>query len=274
MLANLSGSPITIGRADDRKLLARSASARCLAAYLYSAAGEGESSTDLAWDGQASIHELGRRLALTDRFPTTSQMAVADIDVERLRLERMRTPTFNDAAVAAGHPELAPQFLSIAARTPYTFYGLVGPKGLPQPIVDRSSRALNEASASAEIGTQPVEAAYVVVCSGDLIADIRSQLTGFIHISEYGNRKPIHAKELGSWENFRFVASPHCTAYLNAGTTTTANTRLANPTARAMWLRWIGSSGASRGMVQPTDAQQRIRVKTGIIAGSSGRVSA
>lgn len=52
VLANLSGSPITIGRAEDRKLLARSASSRCLAAYVYAAAGEGESTTDLAWDGR------------------------------------------------------------------------------------------------------------------------------------------------------------------------------------------------------------------------------
>ncbi|MGV9803846.1 nitrilase-related carbon-nitrogen hydrolase, partial [Mycobacterium sp. NPDC003449] len=43
ILANLSGSPITVGRAEDRALLARSASSRCLAAYVYAAAGEGES---------------------------------------------------------------------------------------------------------------------------------------------------------------------------------------------------------------------------------------
>ena len=59
VLANLSGSPITIGRAEDRALLARSASARCLAAYVYAAAGEGESTTDLAWDGQTMIWENG-----------------------------------------------------------------------------------------------------------------------------------------------------------------------------------------------------------------------
>jgi NAD+ synthase (glutamine-hydrolysing) len=78
---------------------------RCQAAYIYSAAGPGESTTDLAWDGQASIHELGAQLACTERFPLQSQMAIADVDVERLRLERMRTPTFNDAAIAASHPE-------------------------------------------------------------------------------------------------------------------------------------------------------------------------
>jgi NAD+ synthase (glutamine-hydrolysing) len=107
ILLNLSASNIVVGKADEREILCASQSARCQAAYLYSAAGPGESTTDLAWDGQASIHELGRRLAQTERFPAGAQMCVADIDVERLRLERMRTPTFNMAAVAAGRPETA-----------------------------------------------------------------------------------------------------------------------------------------------------------------------
>ena len=91
ILCNLSASNIVVGKADDREALCASQSMRCSAAYLYSAAGPGESTTDLAWDGQASIHELGRRLAETDRFPAASQVAIADIDVEKLRLERMRT---------------------------------------------------------------------------------------------------------------------------------------------------------------------------------------
>ena len=70
VLANLSGSPITIGRADDRCLLARSASSRCLAAYVYAAAGEGESTTDLAWDGQTMVWENGICLTQSERFPT------------------------------------------------------------------------------------------------------------------------------------------------------------------------------------------------------------
>jgi NAD+ synthase (glutamine-hydrolysing) len=104
ILCNLSASNIVVGKADERELLCASQSMRCQAAYLYSAAGPGESTTDLAWDGQATIHELGRPLAKTDRFPSKAQMAVADVDVERLRLERTRTPTFNNAAVAAGRP--------------------------------------------------------------------------------------------------------------------------------------------------------------------------
>ena len=107
ILCNLSASNIVVGKADERELLCASQSMRCMAAYLYSAAGPGESTTDLAWDGQASIHELGRLMAQTERFPTKAQMAVADVDVERLRLERLRTPTFNNAAVAAGRPEKA-----------------------------------------------------------------------------------------------------------------------------------------------------------------------
>ncbi|MET0534385.1 MAG: NAD(+) synthase [Steroidobacter sp.] len=105
ILCNLSASNIVVGKADERAMLCASQSVRCQAAYIYSAAGPGESTTDLAWDGQASIHELGVQLACTERFPLHSQLAIADVDVERLRLERMRTPTFNDAATAAGHPE-------------------------------------------------------------------------------------------------------------------------------------------------------------------------
>jgi NAD+ synthase (glutamine-hydrolysing) len=105
ILTNLSASNITIGKADERKLLCASQASRCLAAYIFSAAGPGESTTDLAWDGQGSIYELGELLAETGRFDWTSELAVADIDVQRLRLERMRNGTFNDNARAAGHPE-------------------------------------------------------------------------------------------------------------------------------------------------------------------------
>ncbi|QLL05880.1 NAD(+) synthase [Mycobacterium vicinigordonae] len=96
MLANLSGSPITVGRAEDRALLARSASARCLAAYVYAAAGEGESTTDLAWDGQTMIWENGTLLAQSERFPKGGRRSVADVDTELLRSERLRMGTFDD----------------------------------------------------------------------------------------------------------------------------------------------------------------------------------
>lgn len=96
VLANLSGSPITIGRAEDRCLLARSASTRCLAAYVYAAAGEGESTTDLAWDGQTMIWENGTELACSERFPKGERRSVADVDTGLLRSERLRMGTFDD----------------------------------------------------------------------------------------------------------------------------------------------------------------------------------
>ena len=105
ILCNLSASNITIGKADERKLLCASQSSRCCAAYLYAASGPGESTTDLAWDGQGSIYELGELIAESRRFERERELLVADLDVQRLRLERMRMPTFNDNAVAAGHPE-------------------------------------------------------------------------------------------------------------------------------------------------------------------------
>ncbi|RAK61050.1 NAD(+) synthase [Phenylobacterium hankyongense] len=127
ILCNLSASNIVVGKADERALLCASQSMRCQAAYLYSAAGPGESTTDLAWDGQATIHELGRLLAQTDRFPATSQMAIADVDVERLRLERLRTPTFNSAAVAAGHPERAFRRVAFEHQPAFADVGLLRP---------------------------------------------------------------------------------------------------------------------------------------------------
>ena len=95
VLANLSASNITIGKAETRRLLCRSQSARCLAAYLYAAAGAGESTTDLAWDGQASVFENGATLAETDRFPPDHAAAIADIDLALLRQERLRMGSFD-----------------------------------------------------------------------------------------------------------------------------------------------------------------------------------
>jgi NAD+ synthase (glutamine-hydrolysing) len=105
ILCNLSASNITIGKADERKLLCASQSSRCCAAYIYAASGPGESTTDLAWDGQGSIYEMGELLCDSSRFDLEPELCIADVDAQRLRLERMRMPTFNDNAVAAGHPE-------------------------------------------------------------------------------------------------------------------------------------------------------------------------
>ena len=96
VLLNLSGSPITIARADDRRDLVQSQSLRCLAAYAYAAAGMGESTNDLSWDGQTMVYEGGTLLAETERFPDGPRHSIADIDLDRLRQDRLRQGTFDD----------------------------------------------------------------------------------------------------------------------------------------------------------------------------------
>ena len=94
VLLNLSASNITVGKADYRHQLVAGQSARCLAAYLYSAAGPGESTTDLAWDGHAIIYENGNLVGESRRFSHESQLLCAEIDLERLLQERMRQGSF------------------------------------------------------------------------------------------------------------------------------------------------------------------------------------
>ena len=106
VLCNLSASNITIGKARERSLLAAVQSSRTISAYVFSAAGPGESTTDLAWDGQAFVHELGTELATSSRFRAEASLTIADVDVRRLAGERARNGTFGDAAAFAGHPEL------------------------------------------------------------------------------------------------------------------------------------------------------------------------
>lgn len=97
VLTNLSASNITIAKADYRRRLCASQSAKCIAAYLYAAAGPGESTTDLAWDGHGMVYENNELLAESERFASGEQMITADIDLERLQQERMRATSFNDA---------------------------------------------------------------------------------------------------------------------------------------------------------------------------------
>jgi NAD+ synthase (glutamine-hydrolysing) len=103
VLANLSASNITVGKSEWRHDLCASQSGKCVAAYLYSAAGPGESTTDLAWDGQALIYENSGLLAESERFAEQEQFIAADIDLERLVQDRMRLTSFNDTA--ADHQE-------------------------------------------------------------------------------------------------------------------------------------------------------------------------
>lgn len=97
VIANLSASNITIGKADFRRLLCASHSARAIAGYVFTAAGFGESTTDLAWDGQALIYENGDLLACADRFSDEEQLITADLDLERILADRASFSTFGDS---------------------------------------------------------------------------------------------------------------------------------------------------------------------------------
>ncbi len=128
VLANLSGSPITVARAEERRLLVRSASARCLAAYLYSAAGEGESTTDLSWDGQTMVYECGDLLGETDRFPEGPRRTVVDVDLDRIRQRRIRQGSFDDNRRAEGLDTAA------FSRVDFTLEAPAGDVGLRRKV--------------------------------------------------------------------------------------------------------------------------------------------
>ncbi len=107
VIANLSASNIVIGKARHRALLCAAQSMRTSSAYVFSAAGPGESTTDLAWDGQGMVHELGELLAHSDRFGLEPELVIADVDTRRIRRERMSTGTFQDTARVEAKDETA-----------------------------------------------------------------------------------------------------------------------------------------------------------------------
>lgn len=127
VIANLSASNVTVGKSDFRHALCRVQSARCFAAYIYSAAGHGESTTDLAWDGHAMIYENGTLLAESERFAVKPQLLTADVDLEVLRQDRIRHGSFNDCAALEN---------SEFRRIPFTLNAPKGDLGL-QREVDR-----------------------------------------------------------------------------------------------------------------------------------------
>ncbi|MFY2642710.1 NAD(+) synthase [Achromobacter insuavis] len=98
VLVNLSASNIVVGKSAYRHQLVAQQSARCLAAYMYTSAGRGESSTDLAWDGQALIYENGELLGESERFLNESHLLFSDVDLDRLSRERMHQTTFGQSA--------------------------------------------------------------------------------------------------------------------------------------------------------------------------------
>ena len=118
VLVNLSGSNVTVGKAGYRRQLVANQSARCIAAYLYTSAGFGESTTDLAWDGQAMIYENGTKLAESKRFSYEAQLITGDVDLERLSQDRMRQNSFGQSVLRHAADVAAFRTLSVDAAIP------------------------------------------------------------------------------------------------------------------------------------------------------------
>jgi NAD+ synthase (glutamine-hydrolysing) len=96
VLANLSASNITIGKAGFRRMLCESQSAKTISAYVFAAAGLGESTTDMSWDGQALICENGDLLAEAKRFSDEEELIVGDVDLDRLQSDRTSISSYGD----------------------------------------------------------------------------------------------------------------------------------------------------------------------------------
>lgn len=95
IIFNLSASPETVGKHNYRKSLIAQQSARCISGYVYAGAGNGESSTDLVFSGCCVIAENGEILTETERFSFDSQLCISDIDIDRLRNDRLKNKSFS-----------------------------------------------------------------------------------------------------------------------------------------------------------------------------------
>ncbi len=118
LLLNMSGSPITIGKAEDRAILCDAQSRRCAAAYVFAAAGVGESTTDLAWDGQVIAYEMGDKIAEAARFTRDPTLTLIDVDLERVQQERRRVSNFRDSVARARDALKAFRHVSFALDAP------------------------------------------------------------------------------------------------------------------------------------------------------------
>src|SRR5207249_10098854 len=108
---NLSASNVTVGKFEYRQELVRSSAAKNLAVQMYSAAGFGESTADLAWDGHGLIAERGEMIAETERFALHGSTVVTDVDLVALREDRMRQTSFGENAGQHARP-----FLTVVAE--------------------------------------------------------------------------------------------------------------------------------------------------------------
>jgi NAD+ synthase (glutamine-hydrolysing) len=182
VLVNLSASNITIGKSDYRYQLVAQQSARCLAAYLYASAGAGESTTDLAWDGQALICESGELLAQSERFAEDSHFITADVDLERVSRERMRLNTFGQSV--ARHKNELKDFRRVA-------FELALPSAMPMALRREVARFPYVPADPARCGERCAEVYSIQVSA--LVQRLRSSGIDKVVIGVSGGLDSTHA---------------------------------------------------------------------------------
>ncbi|MFT3888130.1 MAG: NAD(+) synthase [Arachnia sp.] len=166
VVLNLSASPITVGRADDRELMVRSLSARSAVAYVYAAASFGESSTDLSWDGQALAYELGDRLGASERFPQGPTRLVVDVDLDRLRQEKARQNSIHDNALHEGVEHSGYEHIGFALKPPATDLGLRRPLDRFPFVPDDEARLNQDCYEAYNIQVSGLERRMLAIAGG------------------------------------------------------------------------------------------------------------
>ncbi|MBX7103670.1 MAG: NAD(+) synthase [Gemmataceae bacterium] len=141
VLLNLSASNELVGKAAYRRQLVANQSARCLAAYVYAGAGVGESSTDLVFGGHCLVGEAGSILAESPRFAREATLLVADVDIDRLRIDRATITSYGQSA---HYPVGGRPFRRIGFRPRITLPTKLERAIDPHPFVPRADAELRE----------------------------------------------------------------------------------------------------------------------------------
>ena len=163
VLANLSASNEVIGKASYRKQLVAGQSGRCVAGYVYSSCGVGESTTDLVFGGHCLIAENGTIVAESERFRRGDHLTFTDLDLEHLLHDRVQTNSFNDAPRIRAFRRVAFD-LELTAREPKLLRSVEAHPFVPSDPATRDDRCREIfqtqvaalARRLAHIGTPPV----------------------------------------------------------------------------------------------------------------------
>ena len=136
VLGNLSASNITVAKWEYRQSLVCASAARNLAVQMYSAAGFGESTSDLAWDGQGLVAERGILIGETERFVLHGSSVVVDVDLAAVVQDRMRQTSFGNNVRTHGQERFrAVEFGEADETRPTAVYHSLKRRQEPHPFV-------------------------------------------------------------------------------------------------------------------------------------------